>query len=257
MKKIIHLSDIHIGYGNCGAKFHTIIENITAQKQPAQDYIIIITGDIVENALNSEHIDEAVDAIELLKNLGYTVLVIPGNHDYGTGCRANNKFVEIFKEKYYKSIDITYPKLDIIDEMAFIGLDSTAEELHWYDRFLSEGELGRDQLKRLNKMLQDPQLSSLKKIIYLHHHPFNFRFWMQLKDKKGLKEIIKNKVDALLFGHYHNIFDIAAKNFNGTWGIPRCYNSGSSTHKNGNGGFHRVIDLANPNPAADYDGNFI
>ena len=75
--------------------------------------------------------------IDLLKKNGFTVLVIPGNHDYGTGSLGDKKFVEPFKEKFYNSRGITYPKLDIIDEIAFMGLDSTAGELHWHDRILS------------------------------------------------------------------------------------------------------------------------
>jgi predicted MPP superfamily phosphohydrolase len=257
MKKIIHLSDIHVGHEDCGARFLKIIENISKQKQPAQDYIIVITGDIVENAIHTVQTSEAINSIAILKEHGYTVLLVPGNHDYGTGSMAEKKFVPLFKEKYFGTPEISYPKLDIIDDMAFIGLDSNADEMHWYDRFLSEGELGKAQLRRLKKMLKEPELAALKKIIYLHHHPIDFKFWMQLKDKLRFKKIIEKKVDVLLFGHYHNNFDIASKNFNGTWGIPRCYNAGSSTHKNGNTGSHRIIDLSNNDAGSDYDGHFI
>jgi len=80
---------------------------------------------------------------------------------------------------------------------------------------------------------------------------------MQLKDGDRLKSIIENRVDMLLFGHYHKDSSSAGKIYHGKWGIPRCYNAGSSTHKNGNTGFQRVIDLSNPDPRMDYDGNFI
>jgi len=257
MKKIIHLSDIHVGYEDCSGKFRAIIDNITFLKQPASNYIILITGDIVENANHAEQTEEAVNAIEQLEKRGYKVLAIPGNHDYGTGTRGDIKFVSLFKEKYYKNPEISYPKLDIIDKMAFIGLDSTAEELHWYDRFLSEGELGKEQLKRLKKILREPEVAARKKIVYLHHHPFDFKFGMQLKDSVELKKVIENKTDVLLFGHYHGNSISTGKIFHGTWGIPRCYNAGSSTHKNGNIGFQRVIDLTYSDPRMDYDGNFI
>jgi predicted MPP superfamily phosphohydrolase len=257
MKKIIHLSDLHIGHEDCGNKFLTIIDNISFLKQPASNYIILISGDIVDDATKTEQIDEAVKSIKILEELRYKVLVIPGNHDYGTGSLGDKKFVLLFKEKFFKSRDITYPKLDIIDEMAFIGLDSTAEELHWHDRFFSEGELGKDQLKRLKNIISNPEVANKKKIVYLHHHPVDFKFGMQLKDKNDLKRIIENKIDVLLFGHYHNNSAGAGKIFHGIWGIPRCYNAGSSTHKNGDTGFHRVIDLANDDPRMDYDGNFI
>jgi predicted MPP superfamily phosphohydrolase len=257
MKKIIHLSDLHVGYEECGTRFRTIIDNITTLKQPAKNYIVLITGDIVDNANCRKQIDDAVDAVEELEKRGYRVLVIPGNHDYGTGIKGNKKFVDLFKEKYYKSRDISYPKLDIIGRIAFIGLDSTAGELHWHDRFFSEGELGRDQLKRLKKILKDPKVTGRKKVVYLHHHPFDFKLAMHLKDNEKLRKIIENKIDALLFGHYHADPDSAVKLSHGTWGIPRCYNAGSSTHKNGDAGFQRIIDLSKADPGKDYDGNFI
>ncbi len=248
---------MHVGYDDCSAKFRALIDNITFLKQPANNYIVLITGDIVDNAMHGEQTDEAVDAIGQFKERGYRVLVIPGNHDYGTGTRGNDKFVGLFKEKYYKSPEISYPKLDIIDEIAFIGLDSTAEELHWLDRFLSEGELGKAQLKRLKKILDEPEVTSRKKVIYLHHHPFDFNPGMHLKDHNELKKIIENKIDMLLFGHYHADPASAGKIYHGAWGIKRCYNAGSSTHKNGNIGFQRIIDLSDADPRMDYDGNFL
>jgi predicted MPP superfamily phosphohydrolase len=256
MKKIIHLSDLHIGHDECGANFKAIIDNISIQKQPAKNYIIVITGDIVDNANHGEQIDEAVRAIGQLEERGYRVLAIPGNHDYGNGARGNKKFVDVFKERYYKSCEVTYPKLDIIGKTAFIGLDSTAEELHWYDRFYSEGELGKVQLKRLKNILKDPKVVSRKKVVYLHHHPFDFKLGMQLKDSKDLRKIIEKKVDALLFGHYHRDPVAAGRKNNDTWGIPRCYNAGSSTHKNDDTGFQRIIDLSNDDPEKDRDGKF-
>jgi 3',5'-cyclic AMP phosphodiesterase CpdA len=257
VKKIIHLSDLHIGHDDCGERFHTIVDNITFLKQPARNYIIVITGDIVDDANHVEYTDEAVDAINQLEERGYKVLVVPGNHDYGTGTRGDEKFIALFKEKYFRSDKVTYPKLDIIGWIAFIGLDSTAEELHWNDRFLSDGELGKEQLKRLKKILDRSEVTSRKKVIYLHHHPFDFKFGMQLKDRNELKKIIENRVDMILFGHYHSNPVSAGKIFHGVWGIPRCYNAGSSTHKNGDTGFQRVIDLSSADPRMDYDGCFL
>jgi 3',5'-cyclic AMP phosphodiesterase CpdA len=225
--------------------------------QPAENYVIVITGDIVDNANHPEFAVDALTAFSRLADHGFKILAIPGNHDYGTGIFGNEKFVTIFKEKFYKNTEITYPKLDLIDDMAFIGLDSTAEELHWLDRILSQGELGKEQLGRLNSILEDPEMAPLQKVVYLHHHPFDFKPGMRLKDNDELKDVIENRVDILLFGHYHADPSSAGKVYNGKWGIRRCYNAGSSTHKNDSIGFHRVIDPDFDDPSMDFDGAFI
>jgi 3',5'-cyclic AMP phosphodiesterase CpdA len=256
MKKIIHLSDLHIGHDDCGVKFRQIVENITLFKQPADNYVIVITGDLVDNATHEAQVEEALDAIDQLEKRGYKVLVVPGNHDYGTGCWANEKYVKSFKKYFYKDSKIQYPKVDVIDEAVFIGLDSIADELHWYDKMLSEGEIGEAQLKRLRNIIEDPQYSAKKKIVYLHHHPIDVAFGMQLKDRDKLGKILKNKVQVLLFGHFHDDSNCAGKIYNGTWGIERVYNAGSSTHKNGNTGLHRVINLEKET-RDDYDAKFI
>ena len=159
MKKIIHLSDLHVGHEDCGDKFHALIDNITFLKQPADNYAILVTGDIVDNATKSDQTNEAVDGLRQLEERGYRVLVVPGNHDYGTGTRGYANSVNSFKERYYGSKRITYPKVDIIGKIAFIGLDLTADELHWRDRFLSEGEIGATQLRRLKRMLNRPEVT--------------------------------------------------------------------------------------------------
>jgi predicted phosphohydrolase len=162
----------------------------------------------------------------------------------------------LFKEAFYGSSDFEYPKVDIIDKILFIGLDSTAEELHWYDSMLAQGEIGIAQLKELESILNKTEYSKLKKVVYLHHHPFDFNAGLRLKDRKKLKPIIENKIDALLFGHLHGDSNSVGKDFNCSWGIPRAYNAGSATHKNGNPGIHRVINLKKM-AREDYDGKFI
>jgi 3',5'-cyclic AMP phosphodiesterase CpdA len=257
MKKIIHLSDLHIGHNDCGERFRQIVAAIRTKEQPASDYIVVITGDIVENANLPEQTEEAIESIARLEKSGFRILVIPGNHDYGTGAWGDRKFVKLFKENYYRNPAISYPKLDIIDDMAFIGLDSTAGELNWYDRIFSEGELGREQIRRLVKIIGSEVLHNKKRIIYMHHHPFDFKMGMQLKDRNKLEKAIAGRVDMILFGHYHSDAATSGRNFNGSWGIPRCYNAGSATHKNGNIGFHRVIDLSYSDPVQDYNGRYL
>jgi predicted MPP superfamily phosphohydrolase len=57
-------------------------KNILFEKEPASNYVIIISGDLVEKATDSSSYAEAKLYIDLLKDAGFRVLVIPGNHDY-------------------------------------------------------------------------------------------------------------------------------------------------------------------------------
>ena len=98
MKKIIHMSDLHIGYNNFSERFHLIVNKLINEVicKPS-DFIIIITGDLVENANNSNSIKQIKFELNFLKEAGFEkILVIPGNHDYGTGSLGDKKFVDLF-----------------------------------------------------------------------------------------------------------------------------------------------------------------
>ena len=232
MKQIIHISDLHIGYKGLNQRFEIICDNLIAQMgKQASEYVIVITGDLVDDANKNGSYLKAKKHLDHLRSAGFKhILVVPGNHDYGTGSHGNKKFEKLFKQVFYQD-DLSYPRKDIIDDIAFIGLDSTAEELHFWDRLYSEGELGYDQLKRLNAILNSDEVENCRKrVVYLHHHPFDWRPLHQLKDSHRLKEsltdVISNgiSIDALLYGHNHQ-----GKSHNGLWGINRCYDGGTAT----------------------------
>lgn len=253
MKKIIHLSDLHVGYGDCGERFQCIADNIIFEKQPASNYVIVITGDLVEKATDPSNYEETRLYIGKLEQAGFTVLVAPGNHDYGTGAFGSKDYVARFKEVFFGDKKVQYPKVDVLDEVAFIGLDSMAEELHWYDRLFAQGELGQPQLERLEAILAGSAVRDCSKVVvYLHHHPFDPRLFHELKDSADLGKVLREngRVDALLYGHNH-----AGKKRNGTWSIKRCYDAGTATQKEGNCGYHRVIDF-DRDARLDYDGGF-
>jgi predicted MPP superfamily phosphohydrolase len=133
MKKIIHFSDLHVGFEHCLGHFNQVVTNLIFKKEPASDYVVIVTGDLVEDATRDGLYELALTEINRIKAAGFLVLLCPGNHDYGTGALGHKRYVAKFKQTFFGVTNISYPKLDIIDGTAFIGLDSMAEELHWYD----------------------------------------------------------------------------------------------------------------------------
>ena len=256
MRKIIHLSDLHIGYGkqDLARRFNDIIGTVIIRCSPPSEYVVVITGDIVEDATLSEHYNIAAGCLKRLEKAGFTVLVVPGNHDYGTGSVGWKKYVPVFKECFFGDSSVTFPKLDIIDEVAFIGLDSMAEELHWYDRLFAEGEIGTEQLRKLDALLHESDVAGCtKKVVYLHHHPFDPLPFHELKDSGALGDVLAkhaSAVDALLYGHNH------AGKKHAVRGIARSYDAGSSTRKNDVPSVHRIIDLSR-DAGADIDEDFL
>jgi 3',5'-cyclic AMP phosphodiesterase CpdA len=193
-----------------------------------EEYVIIITGDLVENAHNPNNYLEVKSGLDQLGKHGFNkILVVPGNHDYGTGVYADSKFKSQFQETFFGKTT-GYPKVDfdMEEKIVFIGLDSMEEEMHWDDKFAAQGELGQSQLDRLGAILNEKQNNDKHKVIYLHHHPFDQLVGHRLKDKDKLKAIISGKIDAILYGHNHQ-----GKVHNGRWGIKRCYDAGSATRK--------------------------
>jgi len=253
MKRIIHLTDTHIGYKDLSTRMGDIITRIIYTKENASDYVIVHTGDVVEDATRDGSYQEALSHFNRLKDAGFIVLFAPGNHDYGTGSLGSSKYIDKFKKDFFRTKKITYPIKTVIDKIAFFGLDSMAEELHWYDRLFAEGELGKKQLKRLSEMFsKDEEVKACKyRVVYLHHHPFHPKPFHHLKDSEDLGKILKkNKISALLFGHNHD-----GRVWSGKLGIPRVYDGGTSTSKEGKPNPHRVIDLSK-DPAFDYDAQF-
>lgn len=239
--QIIHLSDLHIGYRDCGQKATKIVKNIIKHENPVNS-IIIITGDIVDQARRDKDLAAGLELIQELRKHNFRVLLCPGNHDYGTGLMNPPKTAQNFRKLFLPQVK-EFPQVDIIENTVFIALDTGAEELRWYDRLFVDGGLGAAQLARLDKILADPQIKTKTKVLYFHHHLFPNIPCCQLKGSKKLKAVIENKIDIVLYGHMH-----FGWSNNKTWGIKIMLDGGSSTGKKMAKIFsirikHRGIDL--------------
>lgn len=234
MTYVLHMSDLHIGYPGTLDRFRRLVRGLSTnpQLEPGKT-VVVITGDLVNKVGGRDDLEVARKELKALISAGYRkVLVVPGNHDYGSGSRGNRLYVPLFKEIFYGKRR-TYPILDIVDDVAFIGLDTMAEELNWYDRLWAEGEIGTSQLERLGLLLQLEEVQTCgKRVVYMHHHPFDWQPLHQLKDSFQLGEILKSameqgiSIDAILYGHHHR-----GRSSNGHWGIKRCYDAGTATLK--------------------------
>ncbi len=275
--KIIHLSDTHIGHGDCALQFRKIVDDLTLWRpcNPGQ-HLIIHTGDLVDRASDSASLALADQLLSELRGFGYRILLCPGNHDYGDSLSLSAGLAMQFRSRFREFLfpdqgqakdagEACFPTLHSVGNCAFIGLDSNWGELNWYDRLFAEGEFGKEQLARLDDMLDRQLASGNRVVVYFHHHPYPYGFmvnpglgesaaigqWImrltrsfrRLKDAYSFNQIVRDRAQLLLFGHMHFGLDCRAES--GKYGIPLAFDGSSSTGKDMVGKMlrYRIIDL--------------
>lgn len=276
--RILHLSDLHIGGSDklsgqetegssaCTLRCETIVGNIISRCKPASNYVVVITGDIIDGGslISSSGIkkqyEHAAVLIKKIRDKGFIVLPVPGNHDYGCmGVHPKKKYGKLFREILLDNYQGEFPiignakKPGLIKKTAFIGLNSMEAAISRDYYYGAQGKIGNSQLKRLKTLLESDKVKRAEaRVVYLHHHPFSPEPNMELHDAAALKNVLKDKnVDMLLFGHNHNGWK-----WNGWWDIGRCYDAGTSTRKGGGAGYHRIMDPGK-DLSTDYDGDFL
>jgi hypothetical protein len=231
--RIIHISDLHFTpllsewqliqtqHQDSARKSDLIASWIinNAQRYGAKTVIITdgVSGDDEVNA----SLRIAFDFIKRLKEAGFFVFSVPGNHDYctwGNQLRTigekdlRNKFIDKITPCY--SLNSRYPH----DHPLFgpngvvsgrlILLDSMQEELDGNtDNNLAQGTLGDKQLYGYHSLdelvteCQGDRQTGYRVVIALHHSPFSTDENSCLSDRPKLLNIIKTRIDCLLFGH--------------------------------------------------------
>ncbi len=233
--KIVHITDLHIGYNNkkynCEKRAKTLVDKLIKKCIPPSDYTIVLTGDIVDKGKEIGEFEKAKIILDKLEIAGIKLLLVPGNHDYGSGKSISEKYQKRFKKVFYGNSKYEFPSCKIINNTAFIGLDSLQGEFDTKKPKRPNGSIGKGQLKKLREELSKPKVLQCKYcVVYLHHHPFyKAPFWiMALKDSKELGNILKEfDIDMLMFGHKHKGDILNGKK----WGIPRIFDGGCSTGK--------------------------
>ncbi len=272
--KIIHLSDLHL---NAIYKQDNIKKLQYALRHAVNiefDHLVI-SGDIADNADEKEFLilRKLLNKYNLLDSK--LVSMVIGNHDIFGGvqtaldvvdfpkkCKAAdydvrvNDFISYFEELF---IDITYPDrsqffpfVKIIDNHAFIGMNSIDRYSTLKNPFASNGKVYDDQIELLKTIFDLKEVKKLKKVILIHHHFYKKNvestasqnniwnkiesFTMKLRGKKQLIKLFKeNEVELVLHGHSHEIKDYTRK------GI-RFLNAGASIDNGSEKAHFFVID---------------
>jgi 3',5'-cyclic AMP phosphodiesterase CpdA len=267
--KLIHLSDTHIGRDNNTLRFERVVNDLLENPPDAPDNCVIVhTGDLIDTATEANRQAGRL----LLDRLAtrYRVLLCPGNHDYGDAVSVDEEEARIFQMVFgdfiFQGQSQEFPVVSEIGDHVFIGLDSNAEELGFWARWFAEGHLGRRQLSTLNMILDSPVVEEKQVVIYLHHHPFTFGYsvmpdvgdrnplnylyvqltrpFLRLKDAYSLCQVLRDRVQGLLFGHMHFGLNCSAEA--GKYGIQLALDGGSTTciDNDSDRMRYRVVDLS-------------
>ena len=272
--KIIHLSDLHLGrywFNKTEERFNRIIEHLKSDAFDGSEFLII-TGDLIESAGREGSMQRAREIIKPLEEKFKNLLICPGNHDYGNFWGGSPEYMKPFFKIFADSMtsntavpdhadagerpyNSPFPVLNTFGDHLLIGLDTTEGEFKdeinrkWckWD-WGAEGELGCRQLAALNAILNDNELSKMKVIIYLHHHPYkNMLIKNKFRDADAFNETIKDKANLILFGHNHKSANMEAEARNN--GVDMALEGGSIIGK-GDIKF-RVLDFSGEKPTFD------
>jgi calcineurin-like phosphoesterase family protein len=233
MIEIIHVSDLHLGKTkDWTKKAKRLLKNIL-EKFPEdinKDTHLLITGDIIDNWGIAKNLwkDQYKLAEEILSGFRSKVSAVPGNHDYGLGGFGYTEaYVDYFDNFFLPALGIGHrfkikrPFKKILDDgkgskVLLIALNSCLMTPSPLD--ISKGEIGEQQRAGLNEILGDPANKDVPKIVCLHHIPHRRAegIGMSLNDYKELMAIVKERVDALAFGHEGAMKDPSKKR---TWHI--------------------------------------
>lgn len=268
--KIIHLSDTHIGNGDNAERTDLVIAHVLANPPDDPSHCVVLhTGDVIDKAL-PENRQAAKARLDRLQQAGFRVIVCPGNHDYGGTWDVTREAARAFREEFSSYIfpdgRQEFPVLLRPDDRhVLIALDSNAAELRFPQGCFAEGHLGAGQLGRLNRLLDRDDVKGRKIILALHHHPFYYGFsvmpdvgdgrWLKnlvarltrpfrrMKDAYSLCQVVRDRVQVLLYGHMHEGLDCSTES--AMYGIPLALDGGSSTdtERVSDRLRYRVIDL--------------
>lgn len=224
-RKVVHISDIHIGCSN-QALINELFSFVASYyKDETPKPIVIITGDICDGApgktldddikmmYNMQH-ETAVKVFKEMRELGFEILICPGNHDFPPHGDLHLPRLKNFCDKFFGWFygikdSVTYPIVRHIGNYAFVVLNSSEGEFSGTERKFWDGKLGDLQLSRMKNHLEKLIRAGQRTIfVMLHHHPLNAYPMYLLEDGKKMFKIIKeantNKSNIIVnFGHVH------------------------------------------------------
>ena len=219
--RIAHLSDIHFG-----ANDPTIVAATEAWLLDRRPDLIVISGDFTQRARTGQF--RAAGAyVARLRDAGFTVLAIPGNHDIPFYDVVRRFAAPLDRYKRFIGPDLC-PWFEN-ESVAVLGIN-TARSLTFKD-----GRINRDQLAMIHDRFE--AVAPEKTRILVTHHPL---FALPIGTGGELSEAVGHHQDAVvavcragvhiaLAGHFHRTYAESARRMVETAGSALVMQAGTAT----------------------------
>jgi 3',5'-cyclic AMP phosphodiesterase CpdA len=188
LTRILHVSDLHVG----APKAVTAEWALAPLVQRFEPELVIASGDLAHRGTAVQH----ESAAKLLRALGPTLLVVPGNHDipYTFPGRFTRTYAEF--ERHWKTIEPVYES----EQILAVGLNSVRP---WRNQ---TGGIRESQLVRASMVLRTAQGAQLR-VAVLHHHLIGAPWRSRKKPVARRNHVLASLVDAgaelIVAGHIH------------------------------------------------------
>jgi len=188
LTRILHISDLHVGAPKA-ATAEWALAPLVDRFRPE---LVIASGDLCHRGTAEQH----ETAAELLRALGPTLLVVPGNHDipYTFPGRFTRTYVEF--ERHWETTEPVYNS----ERILAVGLNSVRP---WRNQ---TGGIRESQLTRAAKTLRTFDGSQLR-VAVLHHHLIGAPWRSRKKPVARRNHVLASLVDAgaelIVAGHIH------------------------------------------------------
>jgi len=197
---------------------------------------LAVTGDLINIALEAEF----APARKWLQSLGSPerVTLVPGNHDaYVSGAAA--RLLDAWDGYMRGDLGESFPFVRRRGPVALIGLSSAVAT----PPFMATGQLGAEQLARLDGILAELAREGLFRIVLIHHPPVSdaAHYIKRLTDGAALRAVLQRRgAELLVHGHDHVRNLIWLDGPNGpipAVGVPSA--SAASNDPKESGGYHK------------------
>ena len=194
MARLIHLSDLHFG-----AHDDSLVGAVEQSIADLQPDLVVVSGDFTQRA-RTEQFKEACHFLSRVREAGFEVLGVPGNHDVPL-YDVLRRFLSPLT-RYRRYIDDTLCPFHELPGVAVLGLN-TARSLTFKDGRISEEQVAfiRESFART------PQESF--RVLVTHHPLFALKIGDEVQRAIGRQELALDAVqeagvDMLLAGHNHH-----------------------------------------------------